>query len=52
MLWCLVCVPLCMWAAKDRASKVSDADRRKAEYVFLEAENQKQQGNTAAFPIF
>lgn len=49
MLWCLVCVSLCMWAAKDRASKVSDADRRKAEYVFLEAENQKQQGNTAAF---
>ena len=49
LLCCLLFLPLCLWAAKERAPKVSDADKRKAEYVFLEAENQKQQGNTAAF---
>lgn len=40
---------LLLQASKAAPTRVTDADRRKAEYVFLEAENQKQQGNTAAF---
>lgn len=46
---CLLLAVLSMAAGKKGSSRVTNADRRKAEYVFLEAENQKQQGNSAAF---
>lgn len=46
LLIALLWLPL-VWSRNE--SPVSDAQKRKAEYVFIEAENQKQQGNTAAF---
>ena len=46
LLVMLTALPL-VWSRNEPA--VSDAMKRKAEYVFMEAENQKQQGNTGAF---